>query len=410
MAAEATAVPAGAPGSPPVGAPVAPDVAGTGPAPVVSAGRFPALDGLRALAVLLVVATHVGFQTGVTYRGTLGAVLSRGDMGVTVFFLLSGFLLYTPFVRAALSGGPAPAVRPYLRNRVLRVLPAYWVLLAVVLPTLDRSAPAGNLVANVLLLHVYPRGGLLAGLTQTWSLAVEVAFYLALPLLARLARPRGPRGEAAQLRAEARLLGGMVGAALVWTLVVRSGVLDERVAALWLPQFLDWFALGMGFAVLRAWHDRSGLARVLDQLGDAAGSCWAVAALLFWLTTTPLAGPRGLDPPTTWEALAKHVLYGLASAALLLPAVFGTDGRSPVRRLLESRPARRLGRISYGVFLWHLLVLDVVFRVTPLDPFDGHALAVTALVLPLSLLAAELSLRLVEEPALRWKRGTLPRR
>lgn len=379
-------------------------------APVVAGNRYPALDGLRAVAVLAVVATHIGFQTGQTFRGTVGAVLARGDIGVTVFFVLSGFLLYLSHARAHLSGGPSPRVLPYLRNRALRVLPAYWLVLAVVLPTLDRSlAHPGQVVLQVLLLQVYALGNLLGGLTQVWSLAVEVAFYLALPLLARLALLGRPRTTGRQLRGEAWLLGGLLLTTLGWTVLVRAtSLVDQRVTGLWLPQYLDWFALGMGLAVLRAWHDRTGRGRGLDALGDAAGTCWAVAALLFWLTTTPLAGPRGLDSPTTWQALAKNLLYAAFALALVLPAVFGTDPRSPVRRLLESRPARELGRISYGVFLWHLLALDLVFRLTSLEPFDGHALLVAALVLPASLATAELSLRLVEEPALRRKRPTLP--
>lgn len=397
----------------PVGAPVAP-APGTAPAgteAVVRGGRFPALDGLRAIAVLAVMATHVGFQTGQTNRGVVGAVLARGDIGVTVFFLLSGFLLWTPFVRGHLSARPAPATRPFLLNRALRILPAYWVLLAVVLPTLDRHViTPGKVLSQVLLLQVYPRGHLLGGLTQTWSLAVEATFYLALPLLALLTQARTRRSPTDQLRVELRLLAAMVVVALGWTVLTRQGAVDPHVGPLWLPQYLDWFALGMVLAVGRCWHDHTGALKVLDQLGDAAGTCWTVALLLFWLTTTPLAGSRGLDLPTTWEALVKHVLYGLAAFALLLPAVFGTDETSAVRRVLTSRPARHLGRISYGVFLWHLLALDLVYRLTPLTPFRGDALLVTALLLPFSLVMAELSLRLVEEPALRWKRSALPGR
>jgi len=375
-------------------------------APVVRAGRFPALDGLRALAVLLVVATHIGFQTGATFDGPVGALLARGDAGVAVFFLLSGFLLYGPHVRAHLDGAAGPPLGRYLQHRALRLLPAYWLLLAVALPSVARAdAAPGEVALQVLLLNVYTPGHLLPALSQIWSLAVEVSFYLALPLLAQLTAPRGPRDGAAQLRVEARLLAGMAATALAWTVLIRTtDVLDERVAALWLPQYLDWFALGMGLVVLRAWHERGGRVRVLDQLGDAAGTCWAVAGLLFWLTTTPLAGPRGLEAPTAWAALVKHVLYALAATALLLPAVFGTDPAAPVRRVLESRPARHLGRISYGVFLWHLLVLEAVYRLLDLELFSGDALLVTALVVPLSLLAAELSLRLVEEPALRRAR------
>jgi peptidoglycan/LPS O-acetylase OafA/YrhL len=344
--------------------------------------------------------THVGFQTGHTFRGSFGALLARLDFGVTIFFLLSGFLLYGPFVRAQLQDKPVPHVATYLRNRALRVLPAYWVVVLVVLPVMAwHYVRPSEVVDQLLLLQVYTRNHLLPGLTQMWSLCVEVAFYLALPLLALLAR-KGRR----PLRSSAVLCAGMVVVSVVWTVSTRGLELpDPAVGGLWLPAYLDWFALGMGIAVLRAWHDSTGRGRVLDQLGDAGGTCVAIAALLLWLTATPLGGPRGLQLATPGQALTKHLLYGAAALFLLVPAVFGSDPRSPVRRVLEHPVARWMGSVSYGVFLWHLLVLHVVYSVLGLELFRGDLLLITALVVPLSFGVAALSLRFVERPALAQK-------
>lgn len=371
------------------------------------ATTLPALDGLRALAVLAVLLTHVGFQTGATLRGQSGAVLSRLDLGVTLFFLLSGFLLYRPYAAAHFGAGPAPALRRYLRNRALRILPAYWLLVLVTLPLLspDEVGP-GELATQLLLLQTAAAGHLHAGLTQTWSLVVEVGFYLLLPALAWLVRPRRARTPDQQLRAEGALLAAMVLVALAWQLAVHAGGLgDERVTTLWLPGYLDWFALGMAAAVLRSWREATGAGRWVGELAGAAGSCLLVALLLFWLATSPLTGPRGLESPTAWEALLRHGLYGLVAAALLAPVVLRPAGSraSLWERLLAGRVARRLGEISYGVFLWHLLALALVFRLPFLEPFTGRFLLVLLLALPLSLLLAELSLRLVERPALRRK-------
>jgi peptidoglycan/LPS O-acetylase OafA/YrhL len=370
---------------------------------------LPALDGLRAVAVLAVLLTHVGFQSGATLNGTAGQVLARLDIGVTLFFLLSGFLLYRPFVAGHFAGRPAPRLGAYLRNRALRILPAYWLLVLVAVPLispLQRSVE--EVVRQLLLLQTLETYHLLQGLTHTWSLVVEAGFYLLLPLLAALSRPRRPRSPDAQLRVELLVLAGMVVVALGWqTAVHHVGLGDERVTALWLPGFLDWFALGMGLAVLRTWSDARGDQR-MDDLGGASFTCWGIGALLFWLSTTPLAGPLGLAEPTTWETLLKHVLYGLAAAFLLLPALAGRA--SPVRRLLSSRPARYLGRISYGVFLWHLVALWAVFELPAVEPFDGQFWLVLGLTLPLSLLLAQVSLRVVEEPALRRKLPALPGR
>lgn len=373
-----------------------------GAAPAKTGDRYPALDGLRALAVLMVVLTHIGFQTGQTFHGTLGALLGRLDFGVTLFFLLSGFLLYGPFVRAQLLGRPRPHLGDYLRNRGLRVLPGYWAAVLVIVPVMAASAfhPV-ELLWQLLLVQVYSPGHVLSALSQMWSLCVEVTFYLALPVLAWLA---GRHRDV--LRGQAWLLGTMVTVAVLWTGLTRGGVLpvDQRVSGLWLPAFLDWFALGMGLAVLRAWHDLTGRGRVLDQLGDAGGTCWAVGALLLWLTTTPLGGPLGLELPTAGQALTKHLLYGAAALFLLLPAVFGTAEGTAVRTFLESRPARWTGRVSYGVFLWHLLVLHLVYESLGYAPFTGHVALVTCLEVPLSLAVAALSLRVVEGPALAQRR------
>ena len=370
-------------------------------APTKIGSEYPALDGLRAIAVICVVLTHIGFQTGETFRSSLGTLLARLDVGVTIFFLLSGFLLYGPFVRAQLGGRPVPSARTYLRNRGLRVLPGYWITLVVVLPIMaaDHIHP-GELIDQLLLLQVYSPGHLLPGLTQMWSLCVEVAFYLALPVVALVARRTD-----GSLRAQGRLLATMVGVSLLWTLTTRGlGVPDPGVGGLWLPAYFDWFALGMGLAVLRAWHDQTGRGRVLDQIGDAAGTCWVMAALLLWLTATPLGGPLGLDLATPTQALTKHLLYGAAATLLVLPGVFGSELHHPVRRLLESRPMRWVGKVSYGVFLWHLLVLELVFRATGLQLFHGNPFVVAGFVIPGSLVVAAVSLRLVERPALALKR------
>ena len=373
----------------------------TGP----SSATVPALDGVRAVAVAAVLLTHVGFQTGRTAQGQIGAVLARLDIGVTLFFLLSGFLLYRPFAGAHLALAPPPRLRAFWRNRALRILPAYWLLVAVVVPALSWSQTTPDeLWRQALLLQSLQPDHLLAGLTQTWSLVVEAGFYVVLPGLAALARPRGRRTADQQLRAEGTLLGAMLLTALGWQVAVHAlGVGDQRVTGLWLPGYLDWFALGMGLAVLRAWREATGR-RGLDATAAAAGTWFVLGGLLFWLATTPLAGPRGLEPSTAWESLGKHLLYGLAATCLLVPLVLAPPARrSWLDRALSTRSARHLGRVSYGVFLWHLFALDLVFRLPGLAPFEGHGLVVTALAVPLSLLLAEASLRLVEEPALRRK-------
>src|SRR3954451_18263543 len=104
--------------------------------------RFPCFDGLRALAALAVLMTHVAFAGGADAPNVFGVFFARMDGGVAVFFVLSGFLLYRPFVVAHLHERPRPAAGPFLWRRFLRIYPAYWLVLTVVVYFFaDKSIP-----------------------------------------------------------------------------------------------------------------------------------------------------------------------------------------------------------------------------------------------------------------------------
>jgi peptidoglycan/LPS O-acetylase OafA/YrhL len=327
---------------------------------------LPALDGLRAVAALAVLLTHVAFQTGEIVRGAGGAVLARFDAGVAVFFVLSGFLLYRPY---ALGRPPSP--RRYALRRVLRILPAYWLVLVFV----ALSGPVSW--AHVWLGQTYV-GPLAPGFTQSWSLCTEVAFYAVLPLLARAAtRWRW-------------VVPASIAGTYAWIGLVHATGISDR-ALLWLPGHLDWFAVGMLLAAAPP---------VLRRAAAWPGTCWAAAGVLLWLLSTPVAGPLTLAPIPGGAALAKEAGYAVVGGLLLLPAAYGPAG-SGLLRFLGSEPMRWLGRVSYGVFLWHVLVLSWVYSLTGWAAFGGRMLAVTLLTLLGSVGIAALSWVVVERPALR---------
>src|SRR5207248_7970993 len=101
---------------------------------------FPACDGLRAVAAGSVLLFHVATSTGFVARSELGRYFNQLDVGVDVFFVLSGFLLYRPFARAHLRGEEIPATRRYLVRRFLRILPAYWLVLTVLVYAFHQAA------------------------------------------------------------------------------------------------------------------------------------------------------------------------------------------------------------------------------------------------------------------------------
>jgi peptidoglycan/LPS O-acetylase OafA/YrhL len=357
-------------------------------------GSVPALDGVRGLAALLVVLTHVGYQTGETAHGVHGALLARADFGVALFFVLSGLLLYRPWVVADATAQPGPSWRLYYRRRAVRILPAYWLALLAVL-VLGPGGSRADVVANATLTQVYGGGHLLPDFTQTWSLCTEVLFYLALPWSAALVtRLRGPVARLA-------LLAAVVAVNLVWTALAAAGQLPD-LAGTWLPGHAGWFAAGMLLAVLSDDARRQPGGRVAQWAADFAerpGTVLLLAAALAALAVTPLAGPRTLSPSTAGESVIKEVTYGLV-AVLVVGAALVAAPTTPMARVLARRPARWCGRVGYGVFLWHLLVLDGVMRLLGVPLFGGDALPVGVLTVVGSLAVAALSWTLVERPLL----------
>ena len=375
--------------------------------------RFPQLDGLRAVAALSVVATHAGFHTGrSTDAGPFAPFLARMDFGVTIFFLLSGFLLYRPFVAAALAGRDGPAVRGFYWRRALRIFPAYWLATLVTLATVGPYRPSlGDWLRYLTLTHTYVDQRQNVALTQMWTLVVEVSFYAVLPLLAALTlRPGQPAHVL--VRRQALLLAGLALGTAGWAWVVRSrAVAGGGRPLLWLPAYLDWFAIGMAFAVASCalrhpgWP-RHGRLRLLDRAADDTGTCWVIAGLLFWTATLPLAGPRDLSGLTTWEWFTKHYLYAAAAAFLLLPAVFGDPDRGVLRAFLASRPMRFLGEISYGVYLWHLTLLTVLADVLGFNLFQGGFAKLYPLTVAAAVTVATASYLALERPLLALGRSS----
>ena len=371
-------------------------------------GRVPGLDGARAVAAYGVIATHAGFNSGRSLdHGPFAPLLARLDFGVTIFFLLSGFLLFRPFAAATLANTRPPRSGSFWWRRALRILPAYWLAVVVTLTVLSsRAATGGDWTSYLLMIQTYNGHDVDPALVQMWTLVVEIAFYAALPLLAAL--PRVVRRRRDPLRAQLVLLAGLAGAALVSNLVTHQ-VSGTATGQLWLPGYLDWFALGMFLALascLPPEHAR--WRQVLADWAGSPGTCWITGVLAFWLAMLPIAGPYGLEPATTWQWTIKHYLYAAAAFMFLLPVMLG-NRQAWSQRLLSHRAMRWLGEISYGVFLWQLPLLIFIQRELSWHVFGGHFLALFVLTALGSTAAAAISYYLLERPLLRrysrpWRR------
>jgi peptidoglycan/LPS O-acetylase OafA/YrhL len=359
---------------------------------------LPAVEGMRACAAAGVVITHVAFQTGHS-SGAVGRLFGRFDLAVAVFFALSGFLLWRGHAAAARGIGTRPRTGHYLRSRVARIMPAYVAAVVVILsllPDADHASPTVWL-ANLTLTQIYVPLTLTGGLTQMWSLSVEVSFYLALPVLALLAR---------RLPVSARVPAIAALGALSWAwgwVPVHTGAGVNPLN--WPPAFFSWFAAGM---LLAEWaHSGLGLPHRLARRRVSIG---VVAVLAYLVAASPLAGPEGLVPGTATQFAVKAAMGSLVAFALVAPLVL--DRPDTPHRMLGNAFMVTLGRWSYGLFVWHLAALAMVFPVLGIFPFTGRMPSVLALTLIFGFAIAAVSYALVESPCRealrRWEKRAKP--
>lgn len=359
---------------------------------------------MRALAALSVIGVHTAFTSGFTGTNALGNYSARLEIGVAIFFVISGFLLYRPFAVSHFGGRPPVGLGTFWGRRLRRIVPAYWLAFFAITYVLHADAIRsgwGSLAIYLGFAQIYVPSHSLTGITQAWSLCTEMTFYLTLPLWALLLGRRR-RSPAAQLRAELWGLALLVAVSVAF----RSWVLTQhfslaRVMPNWLPAYTDLFALGMLLAVLSAWESATG--RPLAALEHRAlpVACWALAAVAFvvvaniGLRTSPVAANA------LGSSLARQSLYGVFALFLVAPAVFGPQHRGLIRGLLKARPLALVGLVSYGVYLWHEAGIDLFMRWTHTPLFGVPVWELTLTVTAGAVLAATASYILVERPIMR---------
>jgi peptidoglycan/LPS O-acetylase OafA/YrhL len=336
-------------------------------------GNVPALDGLRGVAILLVLGRHAN------------RLLPGGLLGVDLFFVLSGFLI-TSLLLNEWSATGSISLRAFWRRRALRLLPALGVFVPVVVATYalfvalglqDMSEledmAAGGAATVGYVANVFKAEGDFTGssFSHTWSLSTEEQFYVLWPLVLV-----GIVALGARLRGLMVGLGAAFAALAIW-----------RIAVI----------LGSGFDVYRVFYapDTRCDALVLGCLAGVAFTCGAarrvpppIAYLALGLGAVIVAGFDMRNP--------EHAAFGISAfalaAALVLLACVLEPGWA-FGRAMTWRPLRELGRISYGLYLWHVPVFLLV----------GWELGI-----PMAILVALASYRFIEQPFLRRKRSRIP--
>jgi peptidoglycan/LPS O-acetylase OafA/YrhL len=364
--------------------------------------RIPALDGLRAVAVIAVIVCHVNWAFGGPFtvgrvNGPVAAALGVTWVGVDLFFVLSGFLITGILCEA--KGGEG-FFRNFYARRSLRILPLYYgfLLFAIfAMARLPATQPVylGREDATSLALYYYNFRVVLTDRTLSyfhpfWSLAIEEHFYLAWPVVVWLLRPRSLMWLCAGLMLSSLVLRG---------LVLLSDA-PPMMAFFWTPFRLD--SLLAGSFVALAWRDEAVRPALLTYAQPLALSSGVLLlAITLWqghfIPNAPGAG-----------ALLTVGLTALAVffAGVLVLAVNARDA-SRLKRILENDSLRAIGYYSYAIYVFHALILHLTVVFVPSlrewEPFLVKPLIVLW-TLGVSFVAAWLSYQLYEKHFLRLKR------
>ncbi|GAA0722779.1 acyltransferase [Dokdonella soli] len=368
--------------------------------------ELPTLTGLRGFAAFWVLLYHVWVEAGPRlmtigsgrYSIDMTPAFSGGWAGVDIFFTLSAFLLSLPFVSWQLGLTRRPSLRTFWLRRVLRIFPAYYAQIAVLL-ILAGCFGAGawpgftQLLGNLLLWFNFGSVGVAPLNAVAYTLPIEFCFYLLLPLLACLLRPRWWVLLLVVAVLETQLYRHLMFAAI--------GDVDtpHKVVALeQLPGRIDQFAFGMLAAYA---YGRAAIAgRLPDMRTNDALLVLGAAGVALMLTLIHF----GIG--TYWEgSWLLFIWHGAVGAAVGLMLFACAAGSRIANALLSNRPLHYLGVISFGVYLWHYPLIHWLSATHAFDWISGYRLPwILPIVLLLSCLIADVSYRLIERPLLRLGR------
>lgn len=395
-------------------------------------GRLATLDGIRGVCAVLILFGHVAFSTIVLSSAAgpppagIWSILAAGEGGsLGTFFVLSGMLLYRPFVRVTLTGSARPALGAYAARRAARLLPACWVAmtLCLLLLNLDQIGGAWDVLRPYLLAQVYDAHNY-AGMDVLWTVPAEAQFYIVLPLLAWVSHLIARRADDVVSRARRLLVvpALLVVGQFVWTAYLYTAYETWNPAFFYPLGIIGIIGLGMAFAVwtVRAEAAPDRAPRFFGAVRRRPNLFWLGALAMYLINCAhPFAVPGTADWVSAPAALVRNLLMLLFTFFLMAPlCVPGASSRF-MNRVLTLPPVVYVGRISYGVYVYHFFVMYLVFgsgsifgETVPVQMLLGR-FGFWELFLPVlagTLVISAVSWHLIEQPIIRAvHRATRPR-
>lgn len=372
-----------------------------------------ALDGLRALAALSIVLFHALHQAkfqSAPVGHILGNIFWYLPTGVHLFFVLSGFLLFLPFARAMLLGRPLPGTVQFYQRRALRILPAYLVALSVLvwLSAADHAIPLAGwaVLTHLLMIHdMFPAFNREFG-GPFWTLAVEVQFYLLLPVLAAalawtMRSSRSTRRLISGILILVALALAVRGVDIAITSSLAANTSDGFARMFVLVtmgmqgKYLEVFLMGMLAAVVYIVSvEFDGVSHAIRWRLAWMAACVSLAVCIVAVLNVRYCGPI-FAPGQPWGIgeLVYPLVVGVGYATLLLAVLWS---RRVIRWPFETRPMRFVGHISYSLYLWHNPAILATIPFFAGMPIIGRVLG--------AFIVAYVSYQLIERPFLRRRR------
>lgn len=394
--------------------------------------RISGADGMRALAALGVVFSHLFQRLGMddqpAWLDFLQSAMMKGAYGVSIFFVLSGMLLSLPFWRAYLTDAPRPRIGHYVRRRFARIAPGYYASLVVsfvvafllfdeVKSAWLRFAAGATFTSGFHYVTFFPT----ESNGPLWSISLEVFSYVLMPLFMIAMFALGRRG----FRFSKWFWFGVFALVAVANQVVVTVFQTSNVAKgweygnvggakEWMPYFnpvgfFGHFCIGVIAAGFIVWHQIHGRGRRkwrFDRL--ALGGLLGIAAIVA-VTATLSKEPIYMQNPFQGQPYMFPLLAVFAAMALV-----GMAHSRVVGRVLDNRFFRYTATVSFGLYIWHYLLLHLVSYLTfgefeyggVQDPIRFAWISATTLVLAYAV--ATLSWKFIEKPVLRSRWANKP--
>lgn len=337
-----------------------------------SSFRIPGANGLRAIACLLVLGHHLFQRFNPEESSGIVQALHffwiRGEAGVSLFFVLSGCLLSLPFWVAFSSGKPFPSIKRYARLRAVRIVPAFWInlvictIVSVVILGIDFDFK--KLISALLFINSYHYSTFFPSEINgpLWSIGLEVSCYILMPaVLLTIYRKTSTLRSALILLTLWIILLQLLNPLIISVFMTENkqkgwefGI--DGGAKQWLPYwntatFLTQFLLGSLAALIIVWLARKDPRRNL--LFDATAAILILVAIMMLMLRLTPGSP---------DALSKQPYVSPFFAMLMAALLIALSQTVHVARLLDNRFFNWIAKLSFGVYLWHVLVIEIIAR------------------------------------------------